>query len=491
MTVGLVVVFLIFLKVQFYYVDHASNAVSSSDGHPSIVEIHNPAPVHGADGGVHVQPTKKLRQSLQQESLTRDYVPLRLPEGSFTRSFTYDEPFCSSPKFDNVNDLPGPLIIGGQGDSGTRGVRMFFEILGVKWEPSRSKESTGDDNNFLQKLGHVLYGEILPQIDANFEVPLKDRQKLSELKPKLKNGNIAPDDIYADYIRQLAVHKDHQIEPYFRQKFCEALQSTWKVVSETPGDSPLALIQSPFNYKKTDPAYLPLWGWKNPRSVLYMRQWDQMFRGRSKMLHVIRDGRDVAVGELRVLATVVCAGFYHGYTNAVEVQGIWEDGTRRESIRREWDQATSKSPWGFDCRKNPTNHLNFWAVYNRALYDFGKTYLGPKRYLALRVEDIALDPNPHPTVERVMDFLGLADVHYVPKYGSRDAFVEAVVGKITGHSKSYGGNKYTTKMREDYMQQVFDVRRDNTSVAYQSLKFFGYRVDDWGLEQMAWTATHG
>jgi hypothetical protein len=134
------------------------------------------------------------------------------------------------------------------------------------------------------------------------------------------------------------------------------------------------------------------------------------------------------------MATVTCAGFFHGYKNTVKVGGNWEDGTRQASIQREWEQATRNSPFGAECRKNPTVHLNFWAVYNRALYDFGKAFLGPERYLAIRyctarirfeiifsvtiltfllintiprVEDIALDPNPHPTVERVIDFLGL------------------------------------------------------------------------------------
>ena len=193
----------------------------------------------------------------------------------------------------------------------------------------------------------------------------------------------------------------------------------------------------------------------------------------------VRGGRDVAVGHLRVIATVTCAGFYHGYNNTVDVI----------NFRGEWDQATKKSPWGFNCRKMPTNSLNFWAVYNRVLYDYGKRYLGD-RYLALRVEDIALDPNPQPTVERVLDFLGIKEVHYQEQYESRDAFVEAVVSKITGHSRSYGGNKYNDKLRKERMKQVFKVNHDNSSVAYQSLKFFGYKIDDWGLEEYGWTATH-
>jgi hypothetical protein len=62
--------------------------------------------------------------------------------------------------------------------------------------------------------------------------------------------------------------------------------------------------------------------------------------------------------------------------------------------------------------------------------------------------------------------------------------MHAKASQITGHSQSYGGNKYTPEERRSYMKNVFNVRRDNTSVAYQSLHFFGYKTDDWGLEQM-------
>ena len=55
------------------------------------------------------------------------------------------------------------------------------------------------------------------------------------------------------------------------------------------------------------------------------------------MIHVIRDGRDIAVGDLRVIATVSCASFYHGYNNTID-----PDQKRHPVTNKHfgiWDQA--------------------------------------------------------------------------------------------------------------------------------------------------------
>ena len=136
-------------------------------------------------------------------------------------------------------------------------------------------------------------------------------------------------------------------------------------------------------------------------------------------------------------------------------------------------------------------HLGKCSHGFKALYDYGKKILGPDNYLALRVEDIALDPNPAPTIDKVLRYLNIGQAHFSPKYTSREQFIDAITDKVKGHSKSYGGNKYSPSRKKSLLQGPLKVTNDPASVTFQALEFFGYKIDEWGIEEEAWTAKHG
>ena len=112
------------------------------------------------------------------------------------------------------------------------------------------------------------------------------------------------------------------------------------------------------------------WGWKEPRSIFLLPFFHRHFPG-MKFLHVIRDGRDMAYSrnqnQLRK----------HGHTLLTEEES---------------------------SRERPARSVALWARLNSQRADYGETLLG-ERYLRIRFEDLCRAA--HPTVERILRFLGV------------------------------------------------------------------------------------
>ena len=120
--------------------------------------------------------------------------------------------------------------------------------------------------------------------------------------------------------------------------------------------------------------YFPLrfspWGFKNPRSMLILPFYAQMFP-RMKFIHVIRDGRDVTLGnELAGNEDYISA-----FTEPAEATLSAEE-----------------------------RMITFWGRSNTMAQHYGEEHLGD-RYLRVRFEDLCNRPHEH--VPEILKFAGL------------------------------------------------------------------------------------
>ena len=116
------------------------------------------------------------------------------------------------------------------------------------------------------------------------------------------------------------------------------------------------------------------WGFKNPRSMLLLPFYDELLAG-MRFVHVIRDGRDVTLGN-------VLAG------NA-EYIAAYVDG------HEPFASAEEKM-------------IAFWGRSNATAADYGKSRMSG-RYLQMRFEDLCTAPRLH--VPRLLEFAGASPAH--------------------------------------------------------------------------------
>lgn len=110
------------------------------------------------------------------------------------------------------------------------------------------------------------------------------------------------------------------------------------------------------------------WGWKQPRSIHLLPALIEAYPD-LLLLHVLRDGRDVAFG----------GGIHLCLTGAYSVS-----------------EATRQEP-------NPMQLADLWSTANCLAADFGESRLG-KRYLRVRLEDLC--DNANRVAGEVADFAG-------------------------------------------------------------------------------------
>lgn len=200
------------------------------------------------------------------------------------------------------------------------------------------------------------------------------------------------------------------------------------------------------------------WGWKSPRSIYYLPYYKAILGDNFRFVHVVRDGRDVAVGDNQMQ--------YNGLCRYVRGPDGAENSCGSLQQRRDVDVAAPRShKKSFD----PKARVHFWAQMNTEAFKYGVTVLGPKRYFLLRIEDMALQ-DPKPLLNRLAAFLNVPNI--------TTERMQALVKMNDGHQKSYGGNKYDKQTRMQYLAQIGNEGRE-------ALDLFGYKLDDWGLAKAA------
>jgi hypothetical protein len=142
-------------------------------------------------------------------------------------------------------------------------------------------------------------------------------------------------------------------------------------------------------------AHMP-WGFKEPRSALFLKEFHELLsssRGRSggggvssgvvrggvsdgpssdiksssmrcgreggpKFLHVLRDGRDIAFGDLRLITSVLCAAYFEGYASIID--------PRSPHIARQ----AARTPLGKACASKGRNQVgpSTLKIYSFIIY---------------------------------------------------------------------------------------------------------------------------
>ena len=107
----------------------------------------------------------------------------------------------------------------------------------------------------------------------------------------------------------------------------------------------------------------PIWGWKNPTSMYLIPFFSEMFP-RLKFIHLVRDGRDMALS-----------------TNSNQYIAI-NPGDRKNDIVKK---------------------AEFWSTSNTRVHQFAKSHLH-ENYIVVRLEELCNDPTTQ--VERILGFIG-------------------------------------------------------------------------------------
>jgi len=549
-----------------------------------------------------------------------------------------------------------PIIIGGIGDSGTRGMRNLLELLGLRVCPATGK--TGDDDEVQRATHRILYGSIFPDVEARYRMrspTTANHTSPSSTSSSSSSASFTPDrsllpghlfpqagDPYEVYTRALVSHEHFRMSPEAATRLCGAVARSFECatggtahghdfgeggygsaagpqasgISDSGAGKPRP--KAGVSLSHMDPALKALllprhvnkdggevkgqelahfsqqqervaaaartmpWGFKEPRSAMFLKEFDEILGGktrtesssrgsssresredvshsrgkhgssrreqqlafedgggggRPKFLHVIRDGRDIAFGDLRLVTSLLCASYFNGYLSG-------NIDPAKPHIARQ----AARTPVGKACSSKGRNQLVAWALLNEAIADEALARFGSDRYLAVRIEDIALDPNPAPTIRRIVDFLGifqssnfsahstaatspssesLLDLQAAPPplpvvvdEASLQAAVEAVASRIKGkHAGAYGGAKHGDRaargeilvrlglavpkeekeknvppnspevwtsplMRKTPSQQ----QHEQENIVTRALSRFGYCLEDWGVRDAAWSA---
>lgn len=234
-------------------------------------------------------------------------------EASYSSRCNFSQPIASQ-----------PVIIGGIGDSGTRGVRNVLELLGVRFCAAHGL--SGDDAGIQRATHHILFGHIFPSVDA----PNNSHSSASILRTT-----------YRTYTRSLILHPQYSLDVETAQRLCAGFLIPLKYAScylvltspiqryyrATNALSRLRIpTQSCETLKATSCGVLKVRSNRRlvipsipscelrlnissrfglePRTATLLPEWDKLLRSRSKFIHVLRDGKDVALGDLRLITSV-------------------------------------------------------------------------------------------------------------------------------------------------------------------------------------------
>jgi Sulfotransferase family len=181
------------------------------------------------------------------------------------------------------------------------------------------------------------------------------------------------------------------------------------------------------------------WGWKHSPSVHLLPFMDARFPG-LRFIHVIRDGRDTAMG--------TSGGRTH--TRRLGRAVLDGDPTPVTPETPMWRGRAAAADGGPEA--TPLRQIRFWRAVHTAAADYGESNM-PRRYLRIRLEDLCSDP--HTYVRQIIDFAGAA-------YPRETAVLEAAAEVVTPDTIG--------RWRHEAPGVLSDVHR----LAGDSLRRFGY-----------------
>jgi hypothetical protein len=265
------------------------------------------------------------------------------------RARPYRRGHASAPAATSLSEIPGPVVVGGVGGSGTRVVEEMMRRLHVY--TGADLNSAGDNRwfTFLCKLPRWDLDECGPGTEVAQALATLDRAM---------TGRLDGGDEDVTTIRNALRRCRHW---WRRDRLVDERPPRWlrqRVVT---------LLRSP----QAQPAAPSLWGWKEPNSHLFIRHLHQHFGDRLRYVHVIRNGLDMAQ-------------------------------SRNQLQLPRWGQAFGVARPS--AAPSPAASLDYWIRANEAAIEGGGA-LPPGAFLLLNYDDLCADPAP--AVERFAEFLRL------------------------------------------------------------------------------------
>jgi hypothetical protein len=171
----------------------------------------------------------------------------------------------------------GPVIVGGIGDSGTRGVRDVLVHFGATMLDE--KHVVADSKDSLIYMQHFLTVNSKGKAHARspaglYNTPMKMAHSINY------NESVVPEDFWQRG----------------RQWVAKMIDRTMTVSQQ---------LREAHGVAKLDP-----WGFKHPRTALLLPYWHSTLGGKFKFIHVLRDGKDVSQGENQIIFQDHCALYY-------------------------------------------------------------------------------------------------------------------------------------------------------------------------------------
>jgi len=254
----------------------------------------------------------------------------------------------------------GPILVGGIGDSGTRGVQILLAHLGVDLgyrnfpgiEDSVSR--TDDSLVFMHKV---------------------QTWTCNAGKMIMVNAH----DIYA-----AGIEKSHSLS-YNERTFDKS--ELWGLGRQFAANVTLQMYNAVRKDAMIDHNLHSsmLYGFKHPRTSLVLPLFHDVLGRKFRFVHVLRDGRDVANGSNRKMFHALCSDYFNR-----------------------------------KCENSLSDELKFWAALNLEVYHWAQKNLHPWQYHLIRIEDIV--DGRKQCLHQLSQFLGLPDEHFYERV--TDKFLE-------------------------------------------------------------------
>jgi Sulfotransferase family len=248
-----------------------------------------------------------------------------------------------------AGELPGPIVVGGLGGSGTRVVEEILRQLNVD---TGSDLNTAGDNRWFTFLCK------LPRWDLDARTPDSPTMRSLAVLETAMTG-----------CAEFTAHDRTLVTESFRRS-----RSWWRIdrlVDDRPPAWLRSRVTSLLRSRGGDAPGASAWGWKEPNSHLFIPHLQAHFGDRLRYVHVIRNGFDMA--QSRNQLQLSRWGYRFGLAD----------------------------PWATSDRSAA---LDFWIRANEAAIDNGKA-LPTGSFFLLRYDDLCASPREE--IARFVEFLDL------------------------------------------------------------------------------------
>jgi hypothetical protein len=245
------------------------------------------------------------------------------------------------------SELPGPVVIGGVGGSGTRVIAEILTLLNFYM---------GNDLNGPKDF--LLYTLLFKRKNWFYRNKNNSRQLqrglrlLEKLVISKKSLSLSEISYLIHAIISMSIHGHNHL-------------------GDGKGNWPLVRVKKQFSGEDHDLSQYSGWGWKEPNSHLLITEMERCFNN-FKYIHTVRHGLDMAFSDNQ--------------------QQLFNWGPM----------------FGVELPKNkpeiPRASFKYWVKANRAALEAGKK-LGPEKFLWINYDQFC--SNPEPEIRKLISFLGI------------------------------------------------------------------------------------